>query len=168
MCSRGAGDASSVDSITSPAIDLPGARQKSPRLTFDHSIASEFNVDGGQVWISVNGGAFTLVPTAAYTFNPPNSTLLTAAAGNTNPMAGQRAFTGSDGGEVTTDWGQTIVDLSAAGAGPGDTIQVRFDMGRDGCGGLFGWYVDNVVVSTCKPHKAGRRPAGSEESAGER
>ena len=134
----------------------PGAAQKAPRLTFDHSIASEFNVDGGNVSISVNGGAFTLVPTAAYTFNGPNSTLLTAAAGNTNPMAGERAFTGSDGGEVTTAWGQTIVDLGAAGVKPDDTIRVRFNMGRDGCGGLFGWYVDNVVISTCKPHKNGR------------
>jgi hypothetical protein len=46
----------------------------------------------------------------------------------------------------------------------GDTIQLRFDMGRDGCGGLFGWYVDNVVVSTCKPHKAGA-PLAREESS---
>jgi Zn-dependent metalloprotease len=162
VCSNGAGDASSRDWITSPAILIPGAPQKSPRLTFDHTIASEFNVDGGNVSISVNGGAFTLVPTAAYAFNGPNSTLLTAAAGNTNPKAGQRAWTGTDGGKVTTKWGQTIVDLSAAGVAPGDTIQVRFDMGRDGCGGLFGWYVDNVVVSTCKPHQAG---AAREESS---
>jgi Zn-dependent metalloprotease len=167
VCSNGAGDASSVDSITSPAILMPGATQKSPRLTFDHSIASEFNVDGGNVSISVNGGDFTLVPMAAYAFNAPNSTLLTAAAGNTNPMAGERAFTGSDGGEVTTAWGQTIIDLAAAGVGPGDTIRVRFDMGRDGCGGLFGWYVDNVVVSTCKPHRA-RVAAREEGTSGER
>jgi Zn-dependent metalloprotease len=164
VCSNGAGDASSKDWITSPAIELPGAAQKAPRLTFDHSIASEFNVDGGNVSISVNGGGFTLVPTAAYTFNGPNSTLLTAAAGNTNPMAGERAFTGSDGGEVTTAWGQTIVDLGAAGVKPDDTIRVRFNMGRDGCGGLFGWYVDNVVISTCKPHKKGAA-LGREESA---
>jgi hypothetical protein len=164
VCSNGAGDASSKDWITSPAIELPGAAQKAPRLTFDHSIASEFNVDGGNVSISVNGGAFTLVPTAAYTFNGPNSTLLTAAAGNTNPMAGERAFTGSDGGEVTTAWGQTIVDLGAAGVKPDDTIRVRFNMGRDGCGGLFGWYVDNVVISTCKPHKKGAA-LGRDESA---
>jgi hypothetical protein len=39
-------------------------------------------------------------------------------------------------------------------------------MGRDGCGGLFGWYVDNVVVSTCKPHgkTAGREESTSRES----
>ena len=167
VCSNGAGDASSRNWIDSPSILLPGAPQKSPRLTFDHSIASEFNVDGGNVSISVNGAPFTLVPTAAYTFNGPNSTLLTAAAGNTNPKAGQRAFTGTDGGEVTTKWGQTIVDLSAAGASLGDTIQLRFDMGRDGCGGLFGWYVDNVVVSTCKPHKAGAQLAREESGSRE-
>ena len=83
-------------------------------------------------------------------------------------MAGERAFTGSDGGEVTTAWGQSVVDLSAAGASPGDTIQLRFDMGRDGCGGLFGWYVDNVVVSTCKPRQSGQQAAREEESSRER
>jgi Zn-dependent metalloprotease len=149
VCSNGAGDASSVDSITSPAIELPGATQKSPKLTWDHSLASEFGFDGGNVKISVNGAPFTLVPQAAYTFNGPVNNL-NAAPANTNPLAGQRAFTGTDGGKVTTKWGQTQVNLAATGVHPGDTIQLRFDMGRDGCGGLFGWYVDNVVVSTCK------------------
>ena len=26
------------------------------------------------------------------------------------------------------------------------TVQFRFDIGRDGCGGNDGWYVDNVAV----------------------
>ncbi|MCW2767853.1 MAG: hypothetical protein JWO11_3812, partial [Nocardioides sp.] len=30
------------------------------------------------------------------------------------------------------------------------------DFGRDGCGGLTGWSVDNVTVSTCKTRGAGR------------
>ena len=31
----------------------------------------------------------------------------------------------------------------------GDEIQVAFGIGRDGCGGVVGWYVDNVKVVTC-------------------
>lgn len=147
VCSNGAGDFSSVDSITTQAIGLPGG---SAKLTFDHSISSETAVDGGNVKISVNGGPFTLIPQAAYILNAPNATLLTSGAGNTNPMQGERAFTGTDGGKVTTKWGTTQVNLTAAGASPGDTIQLRFDIGRDGCGGLFGWFVDNVAVTTCK------------------
>ncbi len=147
VCSNGAGDFSSVDSITTQAIGLPGG---SAKLTFDHSISSETGVDGGNVKISVNGAPFTVIPQAAYTFNAPNATLLTSGAGNTNPMQGERAFTGTDGGKVTTKWGTSQVNLAAAGASPGDTIRLRFDIGRDGCGGLFGWFVDNVAVTTCK------------------
>ena len=32
----------------------------------------------------------------------------------------------------------------------GDKVRIRFDMGRDGCGGIDGWYVDNVRVQVCK------------------
>jgi hypothetical protein len=149
VCSNGAGDFSSRDSIISPVIAMPDVA-KGAKLTFDHSIGTELNVDGGNVKISVNGGPFTVVPQAAYSFNPPNSTLLTAGAGNTDPMAGERAFTGGDGGKVTSAWGTSVVDLAAAGVTPGDTVQLRFDVGRDGCGGVLGWYVDNVSVSVCK------------------
>jgi hypothetical protein len=29
-------------------------------------------------------------------------------------------------------------------------VEFRFDIGRDGCGGNDGWYVDNVAVTLCK------------------
>ena len=35
-------------------------------------------------------------------------------------------------------------------APPPATVQLRFDIGRDGCGGIDGWYVDNVTISTCE------------------
>ncbi len=154
-CSGGAGDFSSSDSLISPAISLPGAGFKTPWLTFDHYMATEPGFDGGNVKVSINGGAWTLPPAGAYTFNAPAGNLTSAAAGNTNPLAGQAGFTGTDGGEPTGSWGQSHVDLAAAGAKPGDTIQIRFDFGRDGCGGNDGWYVDNVTVSTCKDKPKG-------------
>lgn len=148
-CSGGAGDLSSRDTVISPPIQLPAASQKSPRLSFDHYVATEVGYDGGNVKLSVNGGPYTVIPSGAYTFNPPGR-LFTAAQGSTNPLAGQDGFTGTDGGEVTGSWGQSQIDLSAAGVAPGDIVRLRFDMGRDGCGGNDGWYVDNVLVSTCK------------------
>jgi hypothetical protein len=36
----------------------------------------------------------------------------------------------------------------------GDRIRLRFSFGMDGCGGVFGWYVDNIKVTKCRP--AGR------------
>jgi hypothetical protein len=147
-------DYSSRDSIISPVVTMP-AKLTSPTLTFDHYVATEFGWDGGNVKISINGGAFTLIPTAAYVFNEPN-TALAAAPGNTNPMASEDGFTGTDGGQVTGSWGTSFVDLAAAGVDAGDQVRFRFDYGRDGCGGLDGWYVDNVRVTNCEPVTTGK------------
>ena len=35
------------------------------------------------------------------------------------------------------------------GVAGGDEVEFRFDIGRDGCGGNDGWYVDNIEVTTC-------------------
>jgi Zn-dependent metalloprotease len=162
-CSGTATDISSSDQITSAVIRMPrGRNMETPRLTFDHYVATEFGWDGGNVKISVNGGAFEAIPYTAYTFNEPWY-LNSAAEGNTNPLAGEDAFTGTDGGKVTGSWGQSQVDLEALGVQGGDRIRIQLDMGRDGCGGLDGWYVDNLSVSVCKAkhknHPKGRRQA---------
>src|SRR6185436_11426491 len=70
---------------------------------------------------------------------------------NTNPQAGQRAWSGTDAGAVDGTWGKSIVSLAGL-ATAGQTIQLRWDMGTDGCGGTtFGWYVDDVTVYACLP-----------------
>jgi thermolysin metallopeptidase-like protein/PA domain-containing protein len=120
-------------------------RAASPVLTFDHFVATEARRDGGNVMASVNGGPFGVLPSAAFRFNPYNVTLETAAAGNTNPLAGQPAFSGTNGGENQGSWGQSQVDLGTL-AGPGDTVRLRFQFGADSTHGLIGWYVDNVRV----------------------
>jgi hypothetical protein len=147
-CGQGAGDISGMMSMESPSIVLPGGTM---RLSFTHYIASEQGFDGGNVWISVGGRAYTQIPTAAFLFNPYNQALVTAAGGNTNPMAGQPAFTGTDANELVSSWGTSIVDLAATGARirAGDTVRFRFDFGMDGCAGIDGWYVDDVTVSVC-------------------
>jgi bacillopeptidase F (M6 metalloprotease family) len=134
-------------SLTGGAITIPGTTGKA-WLTFDHYVATEAGWDGGNVKVSIDGGAFEAIPADAYTFNPP-TTINTAAAGNTNPLAGQPGFTGTDGGELFGSWGTSAVDLSAIGAAPGDTITLQLDMGLDGCSGNDGWYVDDISVSVC-------------------
>ncbi len=149
QCDASPQDFSGRDSIASPAIAIPAAATQGLRLSFDHYVATEGTVDGGNVKISINGGAYTAVPAAAYVFNKPTP-LLTAAQGNTNPMQGEAAFSGTDGGESRGSWGTSHLDLAAAGVHAGDSISLRLDVGRDGCGGIDGWYVDNLQVTYCK------------------
>ncbi len=145
---------SGVRSLTSPVINLP-AVMSTPTLTFEHWVATEPNFDGGQLMISVNGGPFTLVPQANFIYNGYNATFATVGAGNTNPRAGQRAWSGTDGGAVDGTWGRSIVDLTSL-VTAGGTIQLRWDMSTDGCGGTtFGWYVDSVRVYDCETDSDG-------------
>ncbi|MBL0148428.1 MAG: hypothetical protein IPP87_06720 [Ideonella sp.] len=62
-------------------------------MTFDHWVSTETGWDGGNLKISVNGGAWALVNGADFIYNPYNTTL-NAAPGNDNPLAGQPAFSG--------------------------------------------------------------------------
>lgn len=145
-------DETGVLYLESPSIVIPGSAAM-PRLAFDHWVATELGWDGGNLKISVNGGAFNLAPGSAYTFNPYNQTLNAAGAGNTNPMAGEAAFTGSDGGSAGGSWGQSQINLSSI-AGAGDTIVLRYEFGVDGCNGVLGWYVDNVHTYACSTNTA--------------
>ena len=147
-CAPG-GDETGLQRLESPEITLPvGATTL--RLTFDHWVATEAGYDGGNVKVSVNGGAWKLVAAADFLYNPYNATLLTAAGGNSNPLAGQPGFSGSDSGSVSGSWGRSIVNLGAY-AQPGDKVKLRFELGNDGCGGSFGWYLDDVMVYRCTP-----------------
>ena len=144
------GDESGVLELTSPGVVLPGTANFA-RATFDHWFATEPGIDGGNLQVSVNGGAWQLLPPSAYTFNNYTAFLFSAEAGNTNPLAGQPAWTGVNPGSVNNgSWGRTHVDL-ANFAGPGDTIRLRWNFGSDGCAGRTGWFVDNVNVLTCTP-----------------
>jgi len=145
-CGGGADDISSRNGLISPDITVPDGL--SPRLSFEHYVATEAEWDGANVKVSVNGGAFEQVPADAYLHNAPGGLLASEAEGNTDPMAGQEAWTGTDGGLLTGSWGRSIIDLSALAAA-GDTVAFRFDIGRDGCNGVDGWYVDNVTVKSC-------------------
>lgn len=153
-CDGGAGDVSGMMSLESPAIHVPNSQTFGPHfVTFEHYVATEAGWDGGNLKISINGGDYVIVPSSAYKFNPYNTVLQTAAAGNTNPLAGQEAFSGTDGGSLFGSWGQSQVNLTMLGVVRGDTIRLRYDFGMDGCTGNDGWYVDDVKLSACNAKK---------------
>lgn len=154
-CAPG-GDESAVLHLDSPKITIPASVDE-PMLTFDHWVATEAGWDGGNLKISVNGGPWEVVDPADFVYNPYNSALFTAGQGNTNPIAGEPAFTGTDGGAVGGSWGRSIIDL-APYAKPKDKIRLRFDIGNDGCTGIVGWFVDDVMVYKCHSPRRHRRP----------
>jgi Zn-dependent metalloprotease len=149
--------------LDSPVFTIPaGAPAK---LAFDHWVATEVGWDGGNLKASINGGPFNLVGAANYTFNPYNQNLNTIGAGNTNPLAGQAAFTGTDGGTVNGSWGQSQVNLAAI-ASAGSTVKLRYDFGVDGCNGVIGWYVDNVHAYSCTTGGPTATPTSTATPAG--
>jgi Zn-dependent metalloprotease len=154
-CIEGDNDQSGAMFLESPSIVLGGEAS----LAFRHWVATEPSFDGGNLEISVDGGPYQLVSGDAFLFNRYNAVLESAANGNTNPLAGEEAFSGSDGGSVNGSWGESQVDLGLY-ADAGDTIRLRFDFGVDGCNGLQGWYVDDVRVCTAE-NGAGRVPNGA-------
>ncbi|PSL23610.1 M4 family metallopeptidase [Dyadobacter jiangsuensis] len=135
--------------MESPAITIPAGTAGNLAMAFDHYVATEEGMDGGNIKYSINGGAWTIVPATAFTANPYNMNLTTSGAGNNNPLQGQQAFSGSDGGTIAGSWGQSQVNLSALSLLPGQTIRFRFEMGTDACGAVDGWYIDNLRVYTC-------------------
>lgn len=145
-CIPGSDDFSSAASLESPEITVPEGA--TPLLSFDHYVATELGFDGGLVRASVNGADFAPVPESAYLVNGPNDTMASAAT-NTSPLAGQPGFTGTDGNELSGSWGTTRIDVAALGAEAGDSVRFAFVMGRDGCNGFDGWYVDDVELTVC-------------------
>jgi Zn-dependent metalloprotease len=141
----------SLTTLTSAPIVLP-AGTNFARATFDHWVATEPGWDGGNLKVSVNGGAFQLIPPSAYSFNGHNVQFFTADQGNTNPLAGQTGWSGNDAGKANGGtWGTTLVNLGGF-ARAGDTVRLRWDFGTDICSGRTGWFMDNVNVFSCVPN----------------
>lgn len=132
-------DESGLHSLFSPVINLPAGDDR-PMVSFVHYLATEGSWDSGNVKIAVNGGSWQLVPRTAFRHNAYNGR---TNPSNSNPLAGEDAWTGAGG-----QWGTSVIDLGGL-AGPGDALQLRFDLGKDGCTGVMGWFVDDVVVFTC-------------------
>lgn len=137
---------SGIRYLESPVVTIPNDSEIT-RVAVDHWMASEVGWDGGNVKVSINGGEWRLVPAFAFNFNPYNS-FLNPLGTSDNPMGGEPAFTGGDGGSVSGSWGQSQINLAGL-VNPGDTVQLRFEFGQDGCNGVAGWYVDDVQLYSC-------------------
>ncbi len=139
-------DESGVLVLESPDLVLPAGRPA--RLAFDHDLATEPNWDGGNLKLSVGGGPWILVPAAAFRFNAYTGPLF-LAPDNTDPLAGEPAFHGTDQGSNSGSWGTSIIDLAGLVA-PGQRFRVRFELGSDVCSGsTLGWWVDDVRLVAC-------------------
>jgi hypothetical protein len=140
--------------IDSPPVTLPEGTR--PILTFDHWVGTSPAIEGGVLMVAVNDGPFIAVDRSDFIFNRYNGVLEPTL--DSNPLAGQPAFTGFDGGGLSGSWGQSQVDLSRI-AGTGDTIRIRFDNGISfTCYAGWGWYVDNVkIVMTARERSGGGR-----------
>ncbi|MGB9561327.1 MAG: T9SS type A sorting domain-containing protein, partial [bacterium] len=117
-----------------PPIVLPD--WSNPKLKFWHWYSFEYSsstgryYDGGNVKISVDGGAYNVItPIGGY-----NCTIYSS-----NPyLGGERAFGGSSNG-----WREVIFDLLSY---VGHTITIRIHFGSDAYTRYPGWYIDDVMV----------------------
>jgi cysteine-rich repeat protein len=139
-------DETGVLHLTSPVIDLPAGAQV-PRIAFHHWFATEVGFDGGNLKLRKNGGAFELIPDAAIDFNGYVATLTPPEQDNSNPLAGEPAYTGTHDGQSGA-WAEVRVDLHEL-AQAGDSVEIRFEFGIDQCFGLVGWYLDDVRIYHC-------------------
>ncbi len=135
--------------LLSPVITIPNISTGIFEMSFNHYVATENRWDGGNVKFSLDGSSWAIIPGSSFTTNPYNNTLQTAGAGNDNPMQGQEAYTGGDGGSNSGSWGQSTIDLSTLGVTANSTIQFRWDFGTDGCNGSIGWYIDEITIYNC-------------------
>ncbi|MCK4527777.1 T9SS type A sorting domain-containing protein, partial [candidate division WOR-3 bacterium] len=129
---------SSDSRLTTVDIDLSGVTH--PILSFYHWYdMGSGGWDGGNVKISVNGGAFTILDA----LDPPYNT--TADAGNAG-IPGEPCYDG-----VTSGWEKVTRDLTAY---EGDTIILRFHLGSTSVVEHPGWYIDDVAI-WCVDYSAG-------------
>ena len=133
--------------LESPTITIPNYTSGKFELAFNHSMSSELNFDGGNLKFSVDGGSWAIVPESAFTQNAYNITL--DNTNNDSPMKGQAAFSGTDEGSFDSVWGQSVIDLSSVGVAPNSNLKLRWEFGSDGCNGINGWYLDEIVVYNC-------------------
>ncbi|HMN27207.1 MAG TPA: M4 family metallopeptidase, partial [Caldilineaceae bacterium] len=146
--------------LESPPFVLP-AQALAPRLAFDHWYATEENQDGGNLKISVNGGAWHLIPKTAFTFNPYNLSVQTGD-GSEAVFSGTNYTTFDQG-----SWGQSQLRLGDL-ARPGDEVRLRFELHLSPAGGVHGWYVDDVQAYYCQSCGNGRINEGESCDDGNR
>lgn len=135
-------DESALHSLISPPIILP-LDGKHPMLRFTHHVDTESGWDGGVLAVRVNGGRWQNITGQDFHYNGYNTRLRKKTDTNLNPLGGREAWSG-----IGAEWGTSVIELGEL-ARPGDTLEIRFDFGKDGCAGRRGWFIDDVQVYAC-------------------
>lgn len=135
--------------LESAPITMPNYTEGIFELAFTHNIASEPEYDGGNIKYSLDAGStWTVIPSSAFAVNSYND-VITTDNGNINPMINEEVFSGTDENSDNSIWGQSVIDLSALGVVADSTILFRWEFGSDGCNGIDGWYIDDIVIYNC-------------------
>jgi hypothetical protein len=133
--------------LTSPAIPITAAGEV--QLSFDHRYSFEVGAwDGGALFVSRNGGAFSKVSGGSFTANGYNGIVL---PGSNSELQGTEAFI-----ETSAGYGEGHFLTSTANLGSyiaGDSLQIRFTAAYDTntTQGTPDWAIDNVLVRTPIP-----------------
>ncbi len=99
-------------------------------LTFWHTYDFESSYDGGNVKMSKNGGALTLI-------TPQGGYPGVLSTNYDNPLGGQNAYVSS------SNWVNAFFDLSNL-LNIGDVVKFQFDFGVDNSIQYKGWYIDDL------------------------
>ncbi|HTI71336.1 MAG TPA: LamG-like jellyroll fold domain-containing protein [Candidatus Limnocylindria bacterium] len=127
--------------LTSPEFTMPVTDEAT--LTFSHRYSFESGAfDGGQIWVSVNGGDFTPVSPDNFTANgyPPGT-----ITGN-GVLLGQRAFHDNSPGYTDGTFITSTVILGSFKAN--DKIVIQFVGAWDDCSGAShpSWVIRNLSI----------------------
>jgi hypothetical protein len=118
------------------------------RVSFNHRHSFEGGRwDGGQLQVSVNGGAFVTVPSSSFLQNGYNGTM----AVNNSELGGQLAFVEDSANYAAGNFITSVAELGCFSAG--DTISVRFLASFDDNtrAGDPAWELDSVSFSQAAP-----------------
>jgi hypothetical protein len=141
--------------LNSPILTV--ATAGSVTLSFNHRYSFEADTtrwDAGQLRISVNGGAYVVVPSASFTANGYNDTVGGAVVPNSE-LAGQSAFTAQS---ADYEFGAYITSVATLGTfNANDTLSIQFLGAWDDCaqGSVPNWEIVRVEFS---PPLEDRRP----------
>jgi hypothetical protein len=102
----------SSKALTSPVLTVTA--DGAVTIAIDHRFNFELNFDGGQLYLSVNAGAFTLVPGTSFTANGYNSTISSFFS---SPIAGQEAWSSLSTGYATPAYITSTATLGSFTAG---------------------------------------------------
>ena len=137
----------------------PRARPWRRKLSFDHYVATEFGFDGGNVKYRT-GPKWKIDPGLGVHVQRAGTTLDGRRGQHEPDGRCSRASPAPTVARSPARGARRQVNLTALGVKAGQDLRLRFDIGRDGCGGIDGWYVDDVTVTVCQSAGAGR-PAGT-------